>query len=242
MEFTLRLHKMYLHEDLERIRANRERLQDVDLTQSFNELEDKMNKIILEFDGSSIVLETLTQNLWVVGYRQAVDEPVHYFGTGPQDRHLNYREGTETGCVLDLNSIQQTIRKVRNYTKPDDFYGNATEARRAYIMCVFVASEMVRNEFLERIVLDWEHLNAKYDSQFKGNWQDYLLLYKNWARTVKTLHCIERDGIFLPHIKVSDTNSLFVRITTDEDLFREVGTCYDRLLVQFGEKKKLYKE
>lgn len=63
--------------------------------------------------------------------------------------------------------------------------------REAFLICVFLASEMVRNEILEIIFL--------YDGLFKKrSWGEYKLLYKNWEKISKIIN--DEKGTYIKTI------------------------------------------
>lgn len=247
MQFTIRLDEQSLHTDLEAIRKGREDIWQNDRQTNLNErytdfLKDNANNNISQFrqemdeitlqwtvNGTvqSIIVLTLTSNLWVVGVQSTPGGQEYYF----DKRNLNYGDH-DTGDALNWNGIKGALQTLTGFQNLNSYNFSVvgTSERKAYLMCVFIASEAVRNQFLEEIVLKWDYLKNKYVAGFEGNWQDYRLLYKNWDHTAKSLYAVEADNIFTPYIKINDMKNSFVRIEGNTSLYNVVGKCYEGLM------------
>lgn len=235
--FTLRLEKKFLHEDLERIRAARKGMKDetmaiIQITWESNKQDDNGSDINNSDNSGDnnddkkkfkiINVHVNGPNLWVIGYQW---EGNGYVDFTAQAGSLNYKRA-DTGCSLDLAVIKSYLNELENISSSDKFYEGAKD-RISYLMCVFVASEMVRNEILEKLLFC-----KKVDAQ--GNrrsytWRECKDLYKNWASVSKVLYAVE-SGDFYPVIYFHDMDDLFVRIRVDENLYNSVGKMYEDIL------------
>ena len=132
------------------------------------------------------------------------------------------------GCHLslpDIISVLGTLERSSAQAPPEFWPGNGAcaEARNAYVMCVFLASEMVRNELLEKLLL----LEMRKPAARPRMWRDYILLYRNWAKASKALYKME-SGSDYPTIYAADAKRMFVRLETSElgqteiDLYRQL--------------------
>jgi len=143
-------------------------------------------------------------NLWVKGYYDQGGAFIS-FATGGGGDVLNYGEN-DTGCRLTLETITEVLGALEAVPAPTNFRSGSGNARTAYVMCVFLASEMVRNELLEKVLL----LGTRRAADAKM-WRDYILVYKNWATVSKILYNIE-SGDNYPTIYAADAKSMFSRL------------------------------
>lgn len=150
-----------LHEDLMAIRLWR--LEHKDYT-----LDNKVN-IEVYWDRSDIskciTVQASGNQLWVEGFRVNEGELV------PFD-NLNYERDAKTFCLDPYVA--------RDYLNTLFEKNSAEDCREAYLMCTFLTSEMVRNEMLECIFLNFVKTMGR-------TWVDYKLIYQNWHSTANAI-------------------------------------------------------
>lgn len=217
MEFTLRLEKKFLHKDLETIREGRRALVDAHGNA-------KTAIICLAWNGGAaehkINVHVKGPNLWVTGYEC---DGRAYVNFEAEQGSLNYCKSDE-GCNLELTAIKAELEKLETIDTSEAFYRGAA-GRTPYVMCVFTASEMVRNEILERLLFCEKEKN----SRTHYTWKECVPLYKNWESVSKVLYAIE-SGTFYPVIYFHDMDGMFVRIMKNGALYNSVGKIYEGIL------------
>ncbi|MDE5933630.1 MAG: hypothetical protein K2H40_14270 [Lachnospiraceae bacterium] len=168
-------------------------------------------------------------NLWVKGYYDRNRDFIAFDTTGGA-RILNYADD-DKGCALTLDAIASVLEELEKIPPVNDFsQGGENQARKAYIMCVFLVSEMVRNELLERMLLQ----GTRNHGQNCRTWRDYILVYKNWAKVSRELYQTG-GGDNYPTIYAADVRSMYSRlqasvakgIMTEREL-----AVYDSLLAE----------
>lgn len=149
-------------------------------------------------------------NLWVTGYYHQDGTFIRFDGNGGAGV-LNYA-ASDKGCYLTLDAVKGALGPLAgisvHHPFPTDFRPGKenAEVRTAYVMCVFLTSEMVRNELLEKSLL----LGTRKADAI-ATWSDYVLMYKNWATVSKVLYKVE-SGNNYPTIYVADVKSMFNRL------------------------------
>lgn len=197
----IHLNTNMLHQDVEKIRQKRSQITgDMEIQLIWGENDEHTIRVIAN-----------GPNLWVTGYYHQDGTFIRFdeYG-GPGVLRYN---GRDVGCEFTLAVIAKTLGPLVGISEdsnpfPRDFRtqdGNE-EARAAYVMCVFLASEMIRNELLERALL----LGMR-KPDVRPKWNDYVLLYKNWATVSKILYRIE-SGDNYPIIYAADAKSMFSRL------------------------------
>lgn len=164
-----------------------------------------------------------SSKLWVTGYYDQNGKLISFATEGNQGV-LNYAD-SDKGSRLTLSDVASKLCALEQIPAPVDFTaGNRNaSARNAYLMCVFLASEIVRNELLEKILL----LETRKPGENARTWKMYILLYKNWAKASKALYSME-SGSDYPTIYAADVKSLFIRLETSDlsrteiDLYRQL--------------------
>lgn len=147
-------------------------------------------------------------NLWVKGYYDRNGTFIA-FDTIGGEHVLNYAED-DIGCALRLDAITSVLAELEQIPPISDFSrGGGDQARKAYIMCVFLASEMVRNELLERMLLQ----ETRNHGQNNKTWRDYILVYKNWAKVSRELYQTGSENNY-PTIYAADVRSMHSRLET----------------------------
>lgn len=147
-------------------------------------------------------------NLWVKGYYGQDGVFTAFDATGGA-RVLNYTDD-DRGCALVLDTITSVLGELEQIPPIDDFsQGGESPARKAYIMCVFLVSEMVRNELLEKMLLQ----ETRKQGQNAATWRDYVLVYKNWAKVSRELYQAG-GGNNYPTIYAADVRSMYSRLRT----------------------------
>lgn len=114
--------------------------------------------------------------LVVTGFQTFTGEKITFLEAG-SNKDFNYNG--EDGGALSYGAVTGTLAKLRDgryKTLPND------EKRNAYVMCVFMASEIVRNEVLEGLLL------KGLQGWHVGKWHDYYLLYQNWSSVSGALY------------------------------------------------------
>lgn len=231
MDFLLRLDKKFLHEDLEKIREGRKQLCKTVLGQSQSAqggAGEEAQRAHIQVAGTGgkeniIILEAVGSNLWMEGFQTEKSEKIIPFS---QDREeLRYKDNDHC-CLLELSALQSTLGKLRSYVKKPKSEQKKLQSdktyRQGFLAGVFVASEMVRNEFLERIVLA--------DGLRNYTWEKALLLYRNWETVAKRLYCIEGGkSEMIPVIRVNDMAAMGAVRLRGEDM-KNIWGCYQELL------------
>lgn len=202
MVMDINLNTKNLHKDLEAVRRSR------------SHIDGEAEIRLMWMDDSGVHTVRVIANgpkLWVTGYYDQNGSRVP-FAAGEDQRILNYA-ASDTGCRLFLPDIIGVLGALEQIPAPADFTagGQNARARNAYVMCVFLVSEMVRNELLEKVLL----METKRPGSNARMWRDYILLYKNWAKASKALYKVE-SGKDYPTIYAADVKSMFVRLETGE--------------------------
>lgn len=96
-------------------------------------------------------------------------------------------------------------------------------ARNAYVMAVFIASEIVRNEVLELILL-YGSMNLR---PFLKRWSDFLFVYREWERAARVLY--QETGAICPVIRVKGLKSRLSNLKKDENL-QKILEAYEELM------------
>lgn len=201
MDFTIRFDSAYLHNDLENIRNQRPNMGTIK----------NAHNITIElpqYGNLSVIAKSC--ELWIDSYKK--NGTAESFGT-----NLNYND-SDCGCALTFDQIKGVLAKLLtlDYKKKDFISSN--NARTSYIMCVFVASELVRNEFLETVLLHGETYGMTL------LWKYYKPLYKNWHKTSQLLYGISSGG-YCPEIRVNDLKNHINRLA-NTDLSDSVINIY----------------
>lgn len=181
-----------LHENLQCIRQAME---------SMNDSEDIIIRLQWQ-DGDDVkYIEVLakTSSLWVVAFRKQETEAWIYFETGNKEQLketdpsiLNYRDN-DTGCELNVWRCKELLETLLNR---DSFqFGLQGNERNQYLICVFLTSEMVRNEVVEAVFCLGRCM-----------WRDFLPIYRNWQMVSKLLN--EGETTVIRAKKVKDSMSL----------------------------------
>lgn len=175
MKYDVHIMKGLFHNDLERIRtarnaADRAAKWEINLIWKKNGTEDgKEHNLPVYAQGPALA---------VYGCQTCAGDEISFFGAGSNGK-FNY--GGETGCRLNMWEIIESLEELRA-GRHRSFSEGDGGARRAYVMCVFMASEIVRNEVLEVLFINGTK------GKEAGRWEDYILLYKNWALVSELLY------------------------------------------------------
>ena len=208
-EYNLRLDADNLHDDLHTIREARKKIQHeeewgIRLLWKDSEGENHHPLVCVKGPALSVKSYITTDGL-------TVD-----FSVGS----YNYKK-SDRGCFLWLSEITTILEKLeRGEITREMIAGDDKHARTVYVMCVFVASEMVRNEVLEAILL-----KATADCAVV-NWHDYCFLYKNWASASCALYGGEQSER-APVIRINDMKAAFLAGTLRADvanMYRDIFT------------------
>lgn len=171
-EYDLRLDAANLHNDLEAIRIDRGtngRGGSGNIPHNISEHEGWKINLIWDNDEHRLPVFVKGPAIAVEGFLTKQRQRINFAQAG-WDSFERYDPVNDKGCYLELTQICGVLQQLEE-GKHTRFLSKDRDARTAFVMCVFVASEIVRNEVLERILL-------KGDC---GSWHDYLRLYQNWA-------------------------------------------------------------
>lgn len=208
-----------LHNSIERIREARnymgEREYIIDL--HWDEDGGETHRIPLIVEGP---------NLWVIGYLFG-DEKI-YFEKQRGDGTLRYSsaDGANREDELMLQNVKIILKRFEGESHLTNFQkveGNE-RARNAYVMAVFIASEIVRNEVLELILL-YGSMNLR---PFLKRWSDFLFVYREWERAARVLYP-EEAGAICPVIRVKGLRSRCSNLEKDENL-QTIKAAYGELM------------
>lgn len=144
---------------------------------------------------------------WVIGYFQGSQAQGNYisFGGDQDTRYVNLGNAIYASFNKDAvyNYLDILINHPGNAQQPTNFNhsgmsNNQIPNQMAFLMCVFIASEMVRNEFLEVVFLNPQLFPYK-------TWNNYHLLYTNWKKTLNIINHIKKknDGPFAEVVTIT---------------------------------------
>lgn len=205
-----------LHNSIERIREAR----------NFMGLREYIIDLYWDEDGGEthripIIVEG--PNLWVIGYL-AINGSKIYFERTRKDGTLNYSK-FDTPGNLSLQNARELLKRFESNPPLNNFQkieGNEC-ARSVYVMAVFIASEIVRNEVLELILL-YGSMNSV---PFIEQWSNFLLVYKEWERAARVLY--QETGAICPVICVKGLRSRLSNLKKDENL-QKILEAYEELM------------
>jgi hypothetical protein len=180
MEFEINLdNKEQLHDDLEKIRENRERLGEK------GEAEIVLKWTKEDESKHELSVHVKTSNLWVTGCKGQLGKEIEF-----KEEIRNYMEKDE-GTTIYIKGITNLLEELEN-GRYNNFEKTGSRERNAYLMCVFVASEIVRNELLEKVLI------KSFSNKNYATWKTYRRVYSNFASVSKALYK------YYPTIRVED--------------------------------------
>ncbi len=153
-----------------------------------------------------LYVRALSSNLWVKEY--SIDNMTwHKFEDIFSRFSMNYRED-DKGCLLAAASIIELIKSFAELVKNNSL--GDTEKRRtirdAYVMIVYVSSEMIKNEILQKAL----------DNESKlYSWAELEFLYKNFSTLSKKLY--KTHNSYYQTIYIKDFIDMFVRVSDNPD-------------------------
>ncbi len=195
---------------------------EVDAMRKQRELADKdyvWNITLQKKEGPILHVRAKGPNLWVEEY-STDDGPWdddsweqktwHKFGDIHPAFSMNYEEG-DSGCMLNAEQIIGLIENFVRMAKagPLDYTTKKQQIRCAYVIIVYVASEMIRNEILERAMYVTSY-ECKRDPH---SWVELEFLCKNFKSLSTKLY--KTTGEYYPTIYIDDFVAMSVRLAGD---------------------------
>lgn len=186
VEYNLRLNADNLHEDLTAIRRARgtkgpNGTEKYSCTITENQ-EWKINLLWIDDGEHKLTVFVKGPALAVEGFLTKAGKRIN-FASERQDSFVKYNSKKDNGCSLELGQICGVLAQLED-GKYKSFSSENADARTAFVMCVFVASEIVRNEVLERLLIM---------DKYHKRWHDCLRLYQNWASVSHTINGCNAD-------------------------------------------------
>ncbi len=154
-----------------------------------------------------LYVHAIGSTLWVTEY--SVDNMTwNKFEKIYPNFSMNYRED-DKGCLLAAASIIELIKSFAELVKNNSL-GN-TEKRRtirdAYVMIVYVSSEMIKNEILQKAL----------DNEYKlYSWAKLLSLYKNCSKISMKLY--NTHDSYYQTIYIKDFAKMSKQVYDDPDI------------------------
>jgi hypothetical protein len=144
-------------------------------------------------------------NIWVTGFQANSGDKIEF--SAAENKYVNC-EGVS--CRLTLDDIRQNLRPLELAKTKLYYEDNCKNLKTATFMCIFITSEIIRNELLEIIVRHQSHSN-------KGscNWNNLIEIYRNWASDSKLLYV--KNPEVIPTILLKDVQLELTRLERSND-------------------------
>ena len=167
--------------------------------------------------GPILYVRATGPNLWVEEY--SIDNTTwHKFIDIDRNFSMNYKE-EDRGCLLYAEDIIGLIESFAELIRGNilDYTSQKKKIRNAYVIIVYVSSEMIRNEILEK-ALDI----TTYESELpQHTWAELEFLYKNFSTLSTKLY--QGDGKNFPTIYIEDFLSSYARVADNKDAKAALG-------------------
>lgn len=136
------------------------------------------------------------KNLWLCGYfNENESNNMVYFvnNLDKLEKTLNYKD-SDQGFPINYETIVSTLKKLNQYEN---------NYRDAFLCAIFLSSEIIKNEYLERVIEDMLNRHANGDDKTLYNWKDFLPLYRN-LDTIKNFICKNYEIPIVNYIRVGE--------------------------------------
>jgi len=158
-----------------------------------------------------LYVRALSSNLWVKEY--SIDNLTwHKFDEIFSRFSINYGE-EDKGCLLYATNIIEMIESFTELVKNNslDDTEQRDNIRSAFVMIVYVSSEMIKNEILQK-ALD----TTTYEGERRQyTWAELKFLYKNFSILSKKLY--KTNNSYYQTIYIKDFVDMFVRVSDNRD-------------------------
>jgi hypothetical protein len=143
-------------------------------------------------------------NIWVTGFQSKSGAKIDFSIQDKGEKYIGY---DNVSCPLTLDNIRQNLKPLELVKSESDFISKRNTLKTAIVMCIFITSEIIRNELLEKIVRNQSHSNV---GSYVYNWGEMMDIYQNWASDSKLIY--EKDSDVIHTILLRDVKDELIKL------------------------------